>query len=222
MSARLLLVAALLILQACIREQGTPSVRFKRGGSARSRAWKELEKDFRSALDSTPKTREGLSAVALQWLGPSESTALNECLAMLTGPGMDGPVQNDVMVYLLERDADGFSRYLVVDFRKPEQGRLDGAALEEERSSGSDQRCGEGGRQGDRRHPDQSRGWFGGWVVQIRLPDLDPGRAGIGSTPPEGVHLEHPGLRRPRRPTGDGRLARPPGRASLYWIDDTQ
>jgi hypothetical protein len=97
----------------------TPSERFKQGGAGRLAAWNELQPKFNEVLASASKTKAGLASTVEQWLGKPEPAAMKACENLVVWAGSPQPIDGDVAVYLLSQDADGFKRYLVVDFRDP-------------------------------------------------------------------------------------------------------
>ena len=125
-----LLAAAALLAQACSRADDTPpTVRFKKGGEGREKAWGQLQAEFSKALENVPKTKADLTTLTEQWLGKSEPTSLQACEKLVVWAGAPQPMDGDVLAYLLSQDADGFRRFLVLDFRDPARPQIREASM---------------------------------------------------------------------------------------------
>ncbi len=69
-----------------------------------------------------------MAAVIKEWLGPPEPDAMTACKHLVVWAGAPQPIDGDVFAYLLEKD-DELLRYLVVDFRNPENPDIREAAV---------------------------------------------------------------------------------------------
>ena len=136
---------ALGVLEGCSdfseETEGTPprdsariaSGEFKKGVD-RAKNWEILEPLLAVRVQSVPRTKAALTSFFEDWLGPSEPAALDRCKHLAQWALAPQPIDHDVFCYLLE-DKDGFKNFLVVDFRSPEQLRVDVATVLEAPSS---------------------------------------------------------------------------------------